>query len=59
MIPDDINDALLFFDEISFKLMVASRLKPTYRRSALTTIKYLKWCYFQTALVAVVVRELC
>jgi hypothetical protein len=48
MITDDINDTLFLLDEINFKFLVASWLKPAYWRSALASVEYFKWCCFDS-----------
>jgi hypothetical protein len=47
-----------FFDDVRSENHFLPRLNPIERCTTSSSIENLKWCHFQTLLVAVVVREL-
>jgi hypothetical protein len=58
VILDMMDSRFSLFDNVGSKYHFLSRLNPIERCMASSSIKSLKWCQFQTLLVAIIVREL-
>jgi hypothetical protein len=53
-----LNHRLCLVDDVGAKYYFLSRLNPIERCMESSSVENIKWCHFQTLLVAVVVQEL-